>query len=118
MALGKEPDMDSGATGATGARIVLTRVRTGWRDRFRSYVVMLDGQEVGHVKRGERLEFTITPGRHQVFLKIDWCRSRTVEVDAGSHDVIEMTCAPGGSPHAGLGDVVTNTDGYITLTLS
>ncbi len=100
------------------ARIVLTRKRGGWRDRFRSYTVMIDEKEVGQVRRGQRLDLPITPGRHQVFLKIDWCKSPTVEVDAGPHDVIEMSCAPGGSAQSGLGDVVGNADAYITLTRS
>ena len=100
------------------AKIVLTRDRGGWRDRFRSYAVMVDKQEVGQVRRGQRLEIPVTPGLHQIFLKIDWCTSPTVEVDAGPHDVIEMSCAPAGPATAGLGAVVGNTDAYITLTRS
>jgi hypothetical protein len=100
------------------ARIVLTRAPGGWRDRFRSYLVMIDDKEVGQVRRGQRLEVPITPGHHEIFLKIDWCASPTVEVDAGPHDVIEMSCAPAGRATAGLSAVVSNTDAYITLTRS
>jgi hypothetical protein len=100
------------------ARIVLTRAPGGWRDRFRSYLVVIDDKEVGQVRRGQRLEIPITPGHHEIFLKIDWCTSPTVEVDAGPHDAIEMSCAPAGPATAGLSAVAGNTDAYITLTRS
>jgi hypothetical protein len=102
----------------SGARIVLSRAPGGWRDRLRSYVVMVDDSEVGKVKPGERLEIPITAGRHQVFLKISWCRSPTLEVEVGPDDVIEMSCAPGGPPSTALGDVLGDRDAYISLTRS
>jgi len=114
-ALGAESGMDSAAT---EAKIVLTRAPGGWRDRFRSYLVMIDDKEVGQVRRGQRLEIQVTPGHHQIFLKIDWCKSPAIELDAGPHDVIEMSCAPGGTAGTGLRDVVAGTDAYITLTRS
>jgi hypothetical protein len=40
----------------SNARIVLIRERGRWRDRFRSYAVMVDEKEVGQVRRGERLD--------------------------------------------------------------
>jgi hypothetical protein len=102
----------------SNARIVLTRERGGWRDRFRGYAVMIDEKEVGKVRRGERHEFAVTPGHHRIFLKVDWCKSPTLEVDAEPHDVIQMSCAPGGSALAGPGAVVGNIDSYISLTRS
>jgi len=104
-------------TSAEGdAKLVLTRERGGWRDWFRSYSVMIDQQEAGRVKRGERVELPITAGHHEVFVKIDWCKSPTLEVDAAPDEVVEMSCAPGGSAGSGLQDVVVGTDSYITLT--
>ncbi|HUB40407.1 MAG TPA: hypothetical protein VMA72_16275 [Streptosporangiaceae bacterium] len=44
-------------TSAEGdAKLVLTRERGGWRDWFRSYSVMIDQQEAGHVKRGKQVD--------------------------------------------------------------
>jgi hypothetical protein len=46
-----------------GATIVISRKRGGWRDWARSYLVMLDDQDVGKIKRGERLGFRFRPAR-------------------------------------------------------
>ncbi len=100
------------------AVVVITRGRGGWRDRFRSYVVMIDENDAGSVRRGERLEIPVAPGHHQIFLKIDWCRSPTIELDAGPDDVIEMSCAPAASAGSALNDVARGTDAYIKLTRS
>ncbi len=103
---------DAGA----GASIILTRDRGGWRDFARSYAVMIDGEQVAKVRRGQRLELPLAPGRHDVFLKIDWCRSPRLDVDARPGEVIQLACGPGGSPGAALATVVVNTESYIRLT--
>lgn len=97
------------------ALIVLTREKRGWRDRARSYVVMLDGEQVAKVKRGERLEFPVTAGRHEIHLQISWCKSPSVQVVATPGEVIDLFCAPGGSANAALGDVLGGSKEYIHL---
>jgi len=106
------------STTDAGAAIVLTRARGGWRDRARRYDVMIDGQEVAKVRHGQRLELPVAPGRHEVFLKIDWCRSPIVTVDAQPGEVIQLFCEPAGTPRQGLRDVTSNTDSYINLVRS
>jgi hypothetical protein len=103
-------------TEAGAAAIIVTRARGGWRDIARSYAVMIDGEPVAKVRRGQRLELPITPGRHDVFMKIDWCRSPSVDVDARPGEVIRLSCAPGGSAGAGLEAVLADTQAYIRLT--
>lgn len=53
----------------------------GLRDRARAYKVMIDGQEAGTVRHGQQESFQVTPGTHEVFLKIDWCRSPKLSVE-------------------------------------
>jgi len=77
-----------------GAVIALNRSPGGWRDSRRSYSVVLDGQKVAKVRRGERLELPVLVGRHEIYLKIDWCTSQTVELEATPGAVIEMFCEP------------------------
>jgi hypothetical protein len=36
---------------------------------------MIDGQEAGTVRHGGQESFQVTPGTHEVFLEIDWCRN-------------------------------------------
>lgn|SRR5215510_3625071 len=64
---------------------------SGYTDRFRSYKVIVDGQAVGKIKNGGRLEFDLPPGRHRLYLKIDWCRSNLVDFETDS-DVIQFEC--------------------------
>src|SRR5450759_3770666 len=81
---------------AGDADVVLSRERRGPRDLLRSYAVIIDGEQVAKIKRGQRLELSVSPGRHVIFLKIDWCRSPEVEIEATPGQKIQLTCAPGG----------------------
>jgi hypothetical protein len=97
--------------------IKLTR-HSVYADRFRSYKVMLDGMEIGEIKNGEEKEFDVAPGRHQLYLAIDWCRSNTIEFEAGE-DVTEFECASnlqGKKLFLALYYILFKNDGYIALT--
>jgi hypothetical protein len=95
--------------------IVLSRKRA-WRDRLRSYAVVMDGEPVGKIRSGQRLQLPVTPGSHEIFLKIDWCRSPALHVDAQPGEVIELSCESAGPARSGLGDVLHASDQYIRLT--
>lgn len=97
-------------TNSAEASVVLSRDRKGSRDIFRSYKVIIDGQEAGRIKRGQRLEFPLTPGRHVIFLRIDWCSSPRLELDVQPGQTVRLVCAPGGSPRDGITDRNTYID--------
>ena len=70
---------------------VITIVRaSGALDILRAYRIILDGQNIGHIKDGETKEFTVSEGRHQLALKIDWCGSRTIQFTATARDKLEF----------------------------
>jgi hypothetical protein len=98
------------------ATLVLQRAKGGWRDFARAYIVVLDGTEAGKIKRGERVEIPVSPGDHEVFLRIDWARSPALNITAGAGEVVELACRPGGSslPSSTLKGMADGT--YITLT--
>ena len=100
---------------ADDATIVISRKRGGWRDRARSYVIMVDNTPVGKIKHGQRVELPVPHGRHELFLKIAWCNSRPITFDAQPGAVIEFFCEPGGPAATALQDVLGNTGQYITL---
>ncbi len=52
---------------------------------------MLDGNIVGKVEDAQQIELDASDGRHELFLKIDWCRSNKIEFDSSSED-IEFEC--------------------------
>ncbi len=99
-----------------GATIVISRKRGGWRDRARSYLVMLDDQQVAKIRHGQRIDLPVAPGQHKLFLKIAWCQSRSFTFVARSGEAVEFQCEPGGSSAAALGQVLADTDAYIKLT--
>jgi hypothetical protein len=97
------------------ATIVISRKRGGGRDLLRSYAIMIDGNPVGKIKRGQRVELPVPHGAHELFLKLDWGTSRSIAFDAQPGAVIEFCCEPGGTAVM-LQDVLGNTGQYITLT--
>jgi|SRR5215469_18102852 len=99
------------------ATIVLRRERGGYRDFLRSYEVMVDGKMAAKIKRGQTVTLPIPAGQHEIFLRIDWCRSPSVEVDARSGEVIKMSCEPAGKATEGLSAVLGQATGsYIRLS--
>ncbi len=101
---------------AGDATIVISRKGGGWRDRARSYVIMVDSNPVGKIKHGQRVELPLPHGQHELFLKISWCTSRSITFDTQPGAVIEFFCEPGGPAAGGLQDALGNTGQYITLT--
>jgi hypothetical protein len=94
----------------TSSVISLSRVLGGWRDRARRYQVIIDGAQAGWIKRGERLELPVAPGRHSVWLEISWARSPQLDVDVGAGETVSLECEPGTSMPLGAG-----SDVYIQL---
>lgn len=63
----------------------------GYVDRFRDYKVVLDGSVIGTIKNGQEREFHLSPGKYAIYIKIDWCRSNTVEIEI-DQDIVAFTC--------------------------
>jgi hypothetical protein len=114
MTARREPtaDLHRGDT----ATIVLRRERRGYRDMLRSYEVMVDGKMAAKIRRGQTVTLPMPEGPHEIFLRIDWCRSPNVEVDALPGQVIEMSCEPAGGATEGLSTVVQAPESYIRLS--
>ena len=93
--------------------VSIHRDRRGWRDLLRAYKVEIDGTVVGKIRRGETMRHDLSPGRHVVRLKIDWCASREVALDGAADE--RLICGPGGGPFAALANVVAWPDEYIIL---
>lgn len=72
---------------------MLLRIKrdSGYVDKVRAYKIILDGNVVGKIKDGEEIEIDVAPGNHQLYVKIDWCRSNTVEF-AMNEEIVEAEC--------------------------
>ncbi len=77
--------------------IVVSRDRRGWRDRMRSYDVVIDDEQVAKVKRGQRIELPIASGRHEIFMRINWGRSQSIQLDVPPGESIQLICTTGRS---------------------
>lgn len=59
---------------------------------LRSYKIVLDGKEIGWIDAGRSFSATITPGSHQIVLKIDWCRSNFLDFAAEQGCEVQLKC--------------------------
>ena len=79
---------------APTASIVLTRVKSGWRDRLRSYRVVLDGAVVARVRNRGTVALHVSPGSHEVEVAIDWVRTAPVASTVAADQEIRLVCGP------------------------
>jgi hypothetical protein len=97
--------------------MVRLRRRSEFADWLRAYIVIIDDEEVGRVRSGREISLPVAPGRHTMHLRIDWCRSNSVEfVLDGS--ALEFDCGsnfPGLRSLAGVGHLIAPAGEYLWL---
>jgi hypothetical protein len=59
-------------------------------NHFRTYCVFVDGIEVALLKGREFVTIRVTPGQHRVEAKMDWCKSRAVNVEVESGECLRF----------------------------
>ena len=96
------------------SQITLKRLRRPVGDVLRAYKVVIDGNTVGDIRRGETKTFDVAPGQHEIHLEIDWAQSRNLELNLSSGDVASLTCSAR-PPNAGL--AVLASKNYIKLEI-
>jgi hypothetical protein len=98
------------------ASVKVQRELGGITDHLRSYKVVLDGEVVGHLRPGESFIFDVTPGPHEFFLKIDWGRSKKIDMNLTTGQTARFSCAPRGNAITGLYWATFGSRRYIELT--
>ena len=98
------------------ASIEVQREFGGWTDHLRSYEVVIDREVVGHLRPGECHVCEVAPGSHELFLKIDWGRSETVDVRLTAGQTATFRCAPRANILTGLYWATLGRRRYIKLT--
>ena len=73
------------------AKIKLKR-DSGYVDRIRAYHVVIDGKKIEKISNGESLEIPVQPGSHELFLKIDWCRSNKIQFSISEEETKVFDC--------------------------
>jgi hypothetical protein len=89
------------------------RRANAYQDRARAYKILLDGQEVGNVKRGESAAFDAAPGAHELQLKIDWATSEPVSVEVQAGQDVHFNCWPNAKPLTALYWITVGRSRYI-----
>jgi hypothetical protein len=100
------------------AALHVDRQAGGYTDRARAYKVLVDGEDRGAVKHGEGVEIEVEPGSHEVQMKVDWARSRTLEVNLAEGERAEFVCAPNASPLTAIFYAFFRRSDYIRLERS
>ncbi len=94
---------------------IIVRRSGSFRDALRKYKVLVDGEVVGKVGRNKQIDVEVSPGQHEVQMKIDWSRSEPVTVDTSTGDV-RLVCGPPASAGDAIGTAVGGRgQGYVTL---
>ncbi len=65
-----------------------------WADSIRWYKVIVDGEHVSDVADDSAVEVLASPGRHELSLKIAWCRSPVVQLNLRPGEIARFECAP------------------------
>ncbi len=60
---------------------------------------MINDFEKGTIEDGGALKIELEPGKYEVYLKIDWCRSNKLKIIIKENEIIKLKC---GSPIEGL----------------
>lgn len=91
------------------AILTIQRPKT-YVDLIRNYQIFVDGARVDEIAAGSALELALPPGHHEVFAKIDWCRSNPLEVELREDRECVLEVGPNVGPFGVLRGLL-----YVTL---
>lgn len=80
----------------SNSTLTITR-KSGFNAAFRDVAILVDDEKVGVVGNGKSLEVAIAPGRHAIRARMDWIKSKPLEitVPSGGGSTVELTlCNP------------------------
>ncbi|MGJ8761263.1 MAG: hypothetical protein ACSHXA_12010 [Polaribacter sp.] len=72
----------------------MTKIRikrnSEWNNKARAIGIYIDGKKVGTINDGEAQEYEIDNGNHEIFAKIDWCRSPKMVLNINENEIITL----------------------------
>lgn len=98
------------------ATVQVRRARGGLTDLARTYEVVIDGELVGRLEPTETGEYEVSPGPHELFLRIDWGRSEPVEVHLSPGQTARFHCEPRANLLTDIYWITFGRKRYIRLT--
>ena len=88
-------------------------------DLLRAYKIIVDDRQVGTIRTGGEVAFDVAPGRHSIWLRIDWAESNKLEVVSDGLP-LELECGSnfaGWRTFLGVKHAVSSRPGYLWLRL-
>ncbi len=79
-----------------GTRLNVTRDKA-WYGRLRKLRVLLNGAEIGRLASGESKPFDITSGSHELYVQMDWVKSKPMIFTCEEGDQLVARCVSPGS---------------------
>ena len=61
-----------------------------FQSSVRDYQVFIDNNKIGTIRNNETKNFTISPGNHNMVIKIDWCSSPIFTFDIADGETINL----------------------------
>ncbi|MFC4099812.1 hypothetical protein [Paenibacillus xanthanilyticus] len=71
--------------------IELTR-STQYANKIRHFVILIDGQDMGNIEDGGTRQIPLSPGDHEIELRIDWCGSGTIPFRLEANECVRFAC--------------------------
>jgi hypothetical protein len=84
--------MMQGVSASSGAAVEVHRESHPRADRLRAYRVIIDGVVAGNLRAGALLRCDVSPGRHIVWVAIDWARSEQTQVELAADETARFEC--------------------------
>ena len=67
------------------AKIKIER-NSEWNNRARAIGIYISDEKVGTINNGETQEYEVENGEHEIFAKIDWCRSPKIKLNLSENE--------------------------------
>lgn len=96
---------------------LIIRRGTTWQDYVRAYKILVDGVEVGEVRRGGTLTLQVTEGQHTVQARISSTGSKKSLVSVPAGGEVLVTVSPSRSKGTTRIERAQSADDYLVLSV-
>ncbi|MFD1552947.1 hypothetical protein [Putridiphycobacter roseus] len=69
--------------------IEITRVEQ-YANKARVIRIYINGVKVGFLRDGETKSFEVPATNHEIYAKIDWCKTRPLKIDAAKNETVQL----------------------------
>ncbi len=97
------------------ATLIFKRTKE-YQNALRKIMICIDGEETGEIGNGETKSFEISPGKHNVIAKIDWCKSKEFKLDSLDNSTKTILISSNYPTYLALFSTTFGRNNYLKLT--